>query len=228
MLPPPPAKSAPPPAPVVEATPSGDDGDKPKPAKKPPAPAKPPADEDGKHAAATTVQKVQRGRYHREVAGAMKVMEAAEEEAGRAAPLAERLAGRHRRASAPEVVALGGGAAAAAAALRAARPRRHSWSAVKGSVAKARAAQALTESAKAAAWARAGRLAQLGWAAAARVRAAVAWALAKAGVGGATSSRVECSICVTRPCSALQALLDGTGGGTLPSDTTLAFDACVA
>ena len=33
MLPPPPAKSAPPPAPVVEATPSGDDGDKPKPAK---------------------------------------------------------------------------------------------------------------------------------------------------------------------------------------------------
>ena len=82
-----------------------------------------------------------------------------------------------RRASAPDVVALGGGAAAAAAALRAARPRRHSWSAVKGSVAKARAAQALTESAKEAAWARAGRLTQLGWAATARVRAAVAWSV---------------------------------------------------
>ena len=50
----------------------------------------------------------------------------------------------------------------------------------------------------------------------------------KAGAGGATSSRVECSICVTRPCSALQALLDGTGGGALPSDATLAFDAWVA
>ena len=51
--------------------------------------------------AAVMVQKVQRGRYHREVAGAMKVMEAAEaEEASRAAPtLAERLSGRHRRAT---------------------------------------------------------------------------------------------------------------------------------